>query len=106
MRLYPSIKTIIEITEPKTAFMMRISPSAIPGKETSIDRCNANIETQLSASERLRKAMSFEEFPFLRRARFMIEKVIFVKVYAAIVIITIICMTLPHEKEKLNNNLG
>ena len=77
------------------AFIMRISPSVIPGKETSIDRCNANIETQLSASEILRKAMSFTELPFFNRTRFMIAKVIFVKVYAAMVIITIICMTLP-----------
>ena len=80
MRLYPSKKTIIQIADPKTAFIIRISSAAIPGKETSIDRCNANIETQLSASEILRKAMSFAELPFLNRTRFMIANVILVKV--------------------------
>ena len=77
------------------AFIITISVSLIPSNDTSIERCNANIETNASAKDMFRNAMSVADV--LRRAfmNFMVASVILVKAYAAIAIITIICRSCP-----------
>ena len=70
--------------------MITISVSVIPSNDTSIERCNANIETKASAKDMFRSVISVADV--LRRAfmNFIVASVILVKAYAAIAIITII----------------
>ena len=94
-RFNPSRKTITHTAEPRVAFIITISVSVIPSKDTSIERCNANIETKASANDMFRSAISVADV--LRRAfmSFIVASVILVKAYAAIAIITIICRSCP-----------
>ena len=72
------------------AFIITISVSVIPSNDTSIERCNANIETKASAKDMFRSVIRVADE--LRRAfmSFIVASVILVKVYAANAIITII----------------
>ena len=81
--------------EPSVAFIITISASVIPSNDTSIERCNANIDTKASAKDMFRSVISVADV--LRRAfmSFIVASVIFVKAYTAIAIITIICSLSP-----------
>ena len=94
-RFNPSRKTITHTAEPREAFIITISVSVIPSKDTSIERCNANIETKASAKDMFRSVISVADV--LRRTfmNFIVASVILVKAYAAIAIITIICRSCP-----------
>ncbi len=76
--------------EPRVAFIINISVSVIPSKDTSIERCNANMETKASAKDIFRNVMSAPDV--LRRdfTRLIVAIVILAKAYAAMAIITII----------------
>ena len=89
-RFNPSKKTITHTAEPRVAFIITISVSVIPSNDTSIERCNANIETKASAKDMFRSVIRVADE--LRRAfmSFIVASVILVKVYAANAIITII----------------
>ena len=80
---------------PKHAFIIKISELLIPSNDTSIERCNANIETSESANEIFLRTTSVSD-AFLRAfIRLIIANTIFVNVYAAMAIITIICRSCP-----------
>ena len=76
--------------EPRAPFMITISSSLIPSNDTSMERCKAKMDTNASAKVMFRRTTSVAEV--LRRdlMRLIVATVIFVKVYAAIAIITII----------------
>ena len=78
-RFNPSKKTITHTAEPRLAFIITISVSLIPSNDTSIERCNANIETKASAKDIFRSVISVTDV--LRRAfmSFIVASVIFVK---------------------------
>ena len=65
--------------EPREAFIITISVSLIPSNDTSIERCNANIETKASANDMFRNIRSIADL--LRRAfmNLIIASVILVK---------------------------
>ena len=65
-RFNPSKKTITHTAEPRVAFIITISVSVIPSNDTSIERCNANIETKASAKDMFRSVIRVADE--LRRA--------------------------------------
>lgn len=81
---------MIQTAEPVETFIMRISISDIPSKETSIDRCKENIETKASAKDIFLKVVNFADVLLLAFIQFIVASVIFVKAYTAIASITII----------------
>ena len=89
-RFNPSKNTTTHTAEPRVAFIITISVSVIPSNDTSIERCNANIDTKASAKDMFRSVMSIVEV--LRRdfIRLIVASVILVKAYVAMAIITII----------------
>jgi len=70
-------------------FIILIVPSDISPKDTSIDLCRENIDTNASAKEILRNIFTFIDVLRLDFAKLTEAKVIFVKAYTAMVIITI-----------------
>ena len=94
-RFSPSRKTIAQTAAPITALNIHISVSDISPNDTSIERCNENIETQVSDKDMFRKVTSLAEELFRALIKFIIASVIFVKEYVAIAIITISCITIP-----------
>ena len=57
-RFIPSRMIIMHTAEPRVAFIITISVSVIPLNDTSIERCNAKIETKASAKDIFRSVMS------------------------------------------------
>ena len=78
-RLSPSKNTIMHTAEPVATFIMRISISVIPSKETSMERCKEKIETKAAAKEMFRSVINLAEE--LRRAfiHFIVARVILEK---------------------------
>ena len=65
--------------KPVAAFIMRISISDIPSKDTTIDLCNENMDTKASAKDTFRNASIFVDVHFLTFIQFIVASVIFVK---------------------------
>ena len=76
--------------EPREAFIITISVSVIPSNDTSIERCNAKMETKASAKDMFRNVINFADVLFRDLIKFTVARVILVKAYAAIAIIMII----------------
>ena len=78
-RLSPSKNTIMHTAEPVATFIMRISISVIPSKETSMERCKEKMETNAAAKEMFRNVIRLADA--LRRAfiHFMAARVILEK---------------------------
>ncbi len=70
-------------------FIILIVLSAMPTKDTSIDLCRENIDAKASAKDMLRSVFTFKDALRLDFAKLTEAKVIFVKAYTAMVIITI-----------------
>ena len=71
-------------------FIILIVPSAISPKDTSIDLCRENIDTNASAKDMLRSVFTFKDALRLDFAKLTEAKGIFAKAYTAMVIITIL----------------
>ena len=71
-------------------FIILIVPSANSLKDTSIDLCKENIDTKASAKDIFLNVFTFKDALRLDFAKLTEAKVIFVKAYTAIVIITIL----------------
>ena len=89
-KLRPSRKTIMHTAGPRAAFIITISASVTPLKVTSIERCNAKMETKASANEMFSSVMSLADVLFRAFINLIVASVILVKAYAAIAIITIL----------------
>ena len=85
----------MQTADPVTAFIINISDSFIPSNDTSIERCSAKMETNASAKDIFLSVTILAEI--LRRdfMKFTVARVVFVKVYVAIAIITIIWNSCP-----------
>lgn len=70
-------------------FIILIVLSTISPKDTSIDLCRENIDTNASAKDMLRSVFTFKDALRLDFTKLTEAKVIFVKAYTAMVIITI-----------------
>ena len=79
MRFKPSRKTITHMAEPRTAFIITISVSSMPSNDTSMERCNAKMDTNASEKDIFRKLMNAHDV--LRRdfIRLIVAIVIFAK---------------------------
>ena len=88
-RFNPSRKTMIHTAEPVATFMIRISISVIPSKDTSIDLCKEKIETKASAKDMFRNVINFADLLFRAFIHLIVASVILVKAYTAIASITI-----------------
>ena len=86
---------MIHTAEPVATFIIRISISDIPSKDTSIDLCKENIETKASANDIFRKVVNFGDVLFLTFIQFAVANVIFVKAYTAMASIIIKGNALP-----------
>ena len=79
MRLNPKRKTMMHTPKPVAAFIMRISISDIPSKDTTIDLCNVKMDTKASAKDTFRSANILGNEHFLTFIQFIVASVIFVK---------------------------
>ena len=70
-------------------FIILIVLSTISPKDTSIDLCRENIDTNASAKDMLRSVFTFKDALRLDFTKLTEAKIIFVKAYTAMVIITI-----------------
>ena len=75
----PSEKQIMHTAEPRDAFIITISTSRIPSNDTSIERCNANIEAKASANDIFRSVTSAADLLLRAFMNFIIASVILVK---------------------------
>ena len=80
---------MIHTAEPVATFIIRISISDIPSKDTSIDLCKENIETKASAKDIFRNVINFADLLFRAFIHFIVASVILVKAYTAIASIII-----------------
>lgn len=88
-RFTPSRNTITQTAEPVAAFIIAIVRSVISPKDTSIDLCRENIDTNASAKDMLRSVFNFKDALCRDFAKLTDTTVIFVNAYTAKVIITI-----------------
>ena len=79
IRFIPSRKTIIHTADPVRIFMIRISVSVIPSKDTSIERCNEKIDTEAVAKDMFLKVRVFSDGQRLDFISLTVAKVIFIK---------------------------
>lgn len=80
----PIKKVIAKTAKPVERFIATISEGVIPSKLTSIDRCNAKIETNPSTSNMLRREIALCDRVLLDLIRLTVAKVILVKASTAI----------------------
>lgn len=75
---------MMHTAEPVAKFIMRISVSVIPSKDTSMDRCKEKIETKAFAKVIFRNVSRLTDVLFRALIHRMIASMILVKVYVAI----------------------
>ena len=74
---------MMHTAEPVAIFIMRISVSVMPSKDTSMDRCKEKMDTKASAKEVFRNASILAEEVLRTFIQLIVARVIFAKAYVA-----------------------